>query len=674
MILIKKMYWSLLVISLITTACFGRAVFTIGGPQGNSWQGLIVDKQADYMIIDSVGTILQTLPVTVGSAETGIDTMIDYTGNALRPIRIDPNENLALTLDQRNGNLFTSVSTGYTREAAKEVQVMIDGDPQTATLRRVEVNPFLAGLNIAYIKNTVLNLGAELPINRIIFYPRPGFEENYLEWYEIGVADNTAPFRSSPGEEAPGKRWYQDINRTIDAPNDPAFDVLERNSENLDVIVDLQFPTRDLRWIGIRPVNPVRDWEIAEVEVYGDGYVSKTTYRSGVLDFGRPVSWSKVRWSGAIPENTRLILRTRSGSTPQPSLFWKVGRTGKLERVSKDEYITAYQVGLFNNIDATHDIEHWSFWSTPYDLHAATRDSLLPAASWKDGTTLLSPGPSQYLQLEVVMFSDGPVAPHIDELSLLFAEEPAAQVVYGEVWPNSTDSFEPHTFTYIVRPVLQPGDLGFDRLEIFTQIPVEAVHSVMVDGKDIMDRYPPIIKEDRILISFDQLNPAQDTEKQIEIVFDARVLRFGAEFTGWVYNSYQPNIKQQVKAGNATFRFAGDGLSINTPVGGALVQRLSVHPIVFSPNDDGINDHIAIKYDLRDIESPRQITLKIFNLAGHIVQQVATTTTTSGSFVQRWDGRNKARQLVPPGTYLYQISLDSDDGNEVATGTLSVAY
>jgi len=549
---------------------------------------------------------------------------------------------------------------------------MIDGDPETATLRQVDISPRLAGLNIGYVKNTVVNLGAEMPVNRIRFYPRPGFEENYLAWYEIGVADNTAPFISSPQEKAPGKRWYHDISRSLTSTNDPEFDILERNVENLDQIVDLRFPTRDLRWVGIRPINPERTWEIAEMEVYGEGFVTKTSYRTGVLDFGRPVAWSKIRWQGEVPEGTRLVLRTRTGTTPQPNLFWKIGSTGNFERVSKDEYTTTYQVGRFNQIQATYDVDNWSFWSTPYDFAAGLRDP--EATGWEDGTPLLSPGPSQYLQLEVVMFSDGDKAPRINEMSLLFAEDPAAQSVIAEIWPVETENFEPQTFTYVVRPVLEDGDRGFDRLEIFTQVPAEVVHSVAVDGREIIDDFPPQLEEDRIVISFEPFTAPRDNERRIEVVFDAKVLRFGAEFTGWVYDSTEPELKQQVRPGNATFRFAGDALSVRTPVGGELVRKVTAHPTTLTPNGDGINDQTMISYDLRNIGVPRQIALRIFDLSGQLVREVISTPAVSGSFAAAWDGRRTEGDLVAPGVYLYQVDLTTDKGLSAATGTVAVAY
>ena len=97
---------------------------------------------------------------------------------------------------------------------------------------------------------------------------------------------------------------------------------MERNLENLDVVVDYRFPTRDLKWIGIRPLDPERTWEIAEFEIYGEGFVTHTEYRTPILDFGHPVSWSKIRWRGAMPEGTQIQLRTphRQYAATQPVL------------------------------------------------------------------------------------------------------------------------------------------------------------------------------------------------------------------------------------------------------------------------------------------------------------------------------------------------------------------
>lgn len=653
---------------------WARSEFRLGGVDGNTWQGLITGENAVYLIVDRSGVVTATGSVNYASEVAGIDTMIDYANNSIGPVWIDPNENLSRSLADRKGHLNSSVSASYAREATKALQVLIDGDPSTALLRRVEFSPRLQGLNIGYVKNLIVNLGAELPINRIRFYPRPGFEENYLQWYEIGVADGTAPFVAAPGMNQPGKRWYYDIDRTLTAANDPALDILQRNTENLDAVVDLRFPTRDLHWIAIRPINAERDWEIAEFEIYGDGYVTNTSYTSPVLDFGKPVAWSKVRWKGAFPEGSEIMLRTRTGNTPQPYIFWRVGSTGEFEQVTQSEYRGAYNSGLYGQIRREYNREAWSTWSPPYDFNAGLQDEQYPSEEWVDGVVVQSPSPTRYLQFQVVFRSSGQIAPRIDEMAFLFDEQPAAQEVLGEIWPLVTESFDVHTFTYVVRPLLDTGDKGFDKLEIFTQTRVQSVQSVLVDGVEMIDRFPPEIEDDRIVLSFDRLVAPQDNEKRIEVVFDAKVLRFGTEFTGWVYDSAEPELKQQIKPGNATFRFGGDVLAVRTPMSGQLISDVQLSSNVLTPNGDGINDQVLIEYDVRNVEGNAEVAVNVFDLTGRLVRRIGNELTRSGSFGIAWDGRDEGGVLVSPGIYMYQVELDVDGGSKMATGIVSVAY
>ena len=134
-------------------------------------------------------------------------------------------------------------------------------------------------------------------------------------------------------------------------------------------------------------------------------------------------------------------------------------------------------------------------------------------------------------------------------------------------------------------------------------------------GKKSWERFPPEIQQDRIVVSFDRLeDPQQDSEKRIEVEFSARVLRFGTEFSGWVYDSREPDLKQNITPGNATIRFVGDGLSVRTPTGGDLVQQLEIRPRVFTPNGDGVNDEAIISFDLRDLTAARPVAVQIWTL------------------------------------------------------------
>jgi gliding motility-associated-like protein len=108
-------------------------------------------------------------------------------------------------------------------------------------------------------------------------------------------------------------------------------------------------------------------------------------------------------------------------------------------------------------------------------------------------------------------------------------------------------------------------------------------------------------------------------------------------------------------------------------MGGGLIRSVQATPATFTPNGDGVNDQVAIAYELRDLESRRQIRLRIYDLSGRLVRQIAANTG-SGSFAQTWNGRDEKGALVPPGMYLYQLDWDTDEGREVANGAVGVAY
>ena len=710
-----------LLLSLAGTL-WARAEFHLGSG-ANDWQRFAVPEEEEpagaYVTVDSAGNVLQEHPVRSIEEEGGGTFLLEYNyrgpdlpdmeGGMLRAEWIDPMVNLARdsVLFARGGNVYHGHNTS--RFPTGDLLLPLDGDPTTARLILLEDNPLLAvplvrgGVYLgAQSSAVILNLGKQTPINRVRVYPRLGrlddaaaiaamaepkpdpelfgetsFADNYLEWYEIAVTDNDAPIKEFPGGgmgARPGqgqfKRYSETTGYVDSAATDPNFDALIQTRENLEPVIDLRFPVRHERFVSVRPYIPERTWEMAEIEVYGEGYVRRSVYRSQILDFGQPVSWSKIRWRSERPPGTGIEVRTRTGNTPSPDIFLRRGVSGRYQPI---DWLSFQQKLTSGEVRRVTDVENWSFWSATYDFASGERGDG-PAAAWTDGTPLLSPGPSRYFQFEIVLLAASDRTPVLHDLSLLFSEAPAASQVIAEIWPIEVDGFEPHAFTYVVKPILRDGNRGFDRLEILTGGPAVAVTSVRVGGEEVMDRFPPQVLEDRILLSFDRLeDPGRDSEKRIEVEFSARVLRFGAEFSGWVYDSREPDLKQSVTPGNATVRFVGDGLSVRTPTDGGLLQRLHIRPAVFTPNGDGINDEAILSFDLRDLTEARPVEVRILTLDGRLVRRLEASMA-SGHFVRRWNGRDDAGSPAPPGVYLAQVRLESDEGRRTATRLLSLAY
>jgi len=45
-----------------------------------------------------------------------------------------------------------------------------------------------------------------------------------------------------------------------------------------------------------------------------------------------------------------------------------------------------------------------------------------------------------------------------------------------------------------------------------------------------------------------------------------------------------------------------------------------------------------------------------------------------GEHTLTWDGRDDEGKLVPPGVYLYRITVSSDEGENFASGSVGVCY
>ncbi len=694
-----------------------RTEFLIGGVDGNAWDALIAaDGAVEYLVYDAHGQESRREIVRAVPSSEPSNRLTDFTGNTFRPFRVEAGVNLVLTdpaetsdteipLPYTRGNVFTTGGCidGFGRSKAK---TMFDGDPSSAFFHPVRPT-FLhgggrLGSQAASLVTPVVDFRGGVPVNRIRFYPRLGqqedlrliesfaepvypvadfaldsFRENFLAGFEIRLADSRQPIFDHPlddegskcrvcsrQDQAGGLSWVKN--------GDEKLRRLVLNQENLDPVVDLEIQRRYVRWISFEPL-PDASWEVAELEVYGKGFVEQATYITRILDLGRRVNWGKIRWSGDFPRHTGVEIRTRTGNTPDSNRYFGRDANGNLLPVTREQY---EEINFLERHPSVYDSDNWSFWSPPYDLEDGRRDSSAAVADWQDGTPLIGLGGSRFLQVWIELSSTFESAPRIDQIAFQFAENPAAEEILGEVWPVVVNSIAPAAFTYIVRPRFAAQNTGFDRLEILTHNRPTAVGGVSIDGDAVdLAAFPPAVLDDRIVIAlpFRRANP-DSSLKQIEVQFEVPVLRYGTRFTGWVYTADDVDgIRQRVQPGNATYRFSGDALSVRTPVGGDLLTGLEVEPNPFTPNGDGVNDVMRLSYHLREVTTPREVILEIYDLSGRLVHRLPGFWSTSGIHRQTWDGRAASGRAVPPGTYVYRLLLDAEKPEE-KLGTLTVVY
>ena len=155
---------------------FGPHRIPPGGPDGNAWQDALGEENAgSYQVFDQDGQLLRSMPVGITPHGAGTDTLIDFSANSIQPRFIDPTVNLV-------GAGSTPIPLPYTGGTSHGGQgqnfnlfKMLDGDPKTAHFRRFTQDPnSRPGIGEGWACGCLFDFGADVPVNRVRFYPRLG--------------------------------------------------------------------------------------------------------------------------------------------------------------------------------------------------------------------------------------------------------------------------------------------------------------------------------------------------------------------------------------------------------------------------------------------------------------------------------------------------------------------
>jgi len=126
-----------------------------------------------------------------------------------------------------------------------------------------------------------LDLGSRVPADSLVFFPR-----------QEGTYANGKPFSDDFV-----RKHRISMNDGLTYSNEqPLFTLLRDIPVNPNSIFSMKFPQQFIRFVQLR-VGSRNPFEIAEIELYGNGFVPRATYRSDIINLGDVSNYGTISWA-----------------------------------------------------------------------------------------------------------------------------------------------------------------------------------------------------------------------------------------------------------------------------------------------------------------------------------------------------------------------------------------
>lgn len=580
-------------------------------------------------------------------------------GEQITPFFYNERDNMATSLSGVGGNFQHGAYNGF-EDVGDELRVVTDGDPTTFFLETRPREHAHTFRGTAFF----FDLGGDFATRLIRFVPPVGSERSVAH---VIVAAQTEAGGGIDEIEFVGASALSRSLREADQKKGIELQVVAEIRENKNPQLDIELDGTPIRYLMIHVMPQDEIWDLAELEVYGGGFQGSASYQSNVLDLGEFANLGWVRWGGRQDEGARVEISSHAGADETPLVYWRktfrgdeqvpFGEDGKL--LTRKSY---GRLGPIARGAITDDTAQWELWSSPYEF----ADSA--------GVALRATRSHRYVQFGIEFKSFGRAGGQLDYLEFAVSPRLVTGLV-GEVNPWRAAVAEERTFTYALRPTIEPGDKGFDGLDLrLVGGRIAGVEAVRLSGISVAD-FRAVAEDAGVVLGFPRLDVARSREL-LEVDVRAEIFRYGAIFAGRVIDSTKPaEIGQLVAAGEANELVDGNQLSVQAmTLDDKVLGAVSLSTAAFTPNGDQINDQVEIAYELLKVTEPVPVRVRVRDLSGRLVRRVYAGADGAGRHPRRWDGRGEAGQPVAPGLYLCQVEVESGGERQVHIRPIAVVY
>ncbi len=405
------------------------------------------------------------------------------------------------------------------------------------------------------------------------------------------------------------ERVYQQLDNQVVNPV-AEFDAIV--SQYIKIVIDV--------------IPQINSTTIAEVEIYGEGFLPQGFFYSSVRNAGQNVNFGTFEYKADIPEGTSVSFNFRTGnSTTFDSTWSQFG----------DEIINSRSL---------------------FEVYE----------------------PRKYIQYRVKLTTSNLLSPLVDEVKVNYDNKNIASGTDAFITPQISQILKENEFTLVIDASFDNSDYGIDTLLILTPSPA-TIRDAKVNGVSVS--YLSSVSASKVVLVF---SSTIKVNSRIEVRFLSTPFLGVSPYIAKISSKQVANNPQKVDSKVVNNIQAWSIITDGVP--DKLLISVKATPNPFTPNNDGINDLTNIEFFLGNIAEPRndlgkqtrELKVKIYDLTGKLVKDLYDDKTGAFAFIAdngiTWDGRDNNGKIVRPGLYLYQIIIDSDNGGENITKTIVVSY
>ena len=537
-----------------------------------------------------------------------------------------------------------------------------------------------------------LDMGLQIPAERFALVPPEGndpflqepYRPNYkFESYELTVSNDRLLVETQESNPCVcGPAYYKPLDLQ-----------LAKVDQNFDAVITIDFPLQYLRFFRmlVLPDHPHKftRYALAELEVYGRGFVPRARWLSQVIDMGDLANVGEVNFGLSTwrRDGEQLVespdakagvnIEIKTGLDDGPISYHSYNDLAQPVEVEKDVYAKLKPrvwpwdppaVGWQGVI--ADDINNWSFWSPP--IRVSGQRPRVPKGRYIQlQIQLETEALWEFSRLDWITIETSPLL-----ADRIVGEVAAVDQLYPDGKVPQVPAGEPTEFVLGLRAEFSDaGQQGFDAvrlslpstgrvLELEMGEPLASVEpdSIVNEGSELAIYLPQII--------------GPDTSDELRLRLETTVYGASDQLRAEVFTRQGGSLPQSVEDGDASDELGTDQLRVLVSSRSleSVLSDVVITPAVFTPQGDAINDQVAIEYTLFSVLNAVEVDVELLTLAGQRVRSLSGGVQGAGHHALQWDGRDEANQLVAPGVYLARIGANTDRGRVVRFGAVAVAY